>query len=536
MRSPAVNTDSRLHLWRHIRAYAVPPTMISSAAARRRAGDWAGACAASRVDVDLDLRSIARAHGTAVEAALQADLRHLAPDLLRWHLPRIAPDGLLRPALTIGLACYGPVPVTAGGSPRGPWLVARTAPAWADAGQRITLSLWPDAAESRHPHPRPDPRYRLDLHRHLWDTRHAPDLRERVAARPSPQLPDPSGPAVAGDAPAQIGDPVRGARWHSDPHTWSETGDSAGGVRWESDPRTSAASGEPVRAPEPPEQPAIGDPVLLRRLRERGCAVDRWADEAAILLRASGRASGSVVIRPGAREHLVLRLAEDGSPRLVAGDGRGLPVLPDAAVWEPPDLALLRAGLIAPGSLHPLVAAALVPGRRATDPAADHQEEPPGVRIVRCRGADHRIALVDGVLRPLDHDADQIRREETLAALTGMPLPCVQAIDDLHRRPAHLDDVRARLDHGDIDGALDSLEAMLGPAAVLRDGPLRDELEAAVQQREVYELYRTGAGSRFGLPDPARQEAPRYDPFAHAGLEPRRERGRNKRWSRYRRP
>ncbi|MFI5845795.1 hypothetical protein ACIA8K_39430 [Catenuloplanes sp. NPDC051500] len=494
MRSPAVNTDSRLHLWRHIRAYAVPPTMITSAAARRRAGDWAGACAASRVDVDLNLRDIARAHGTALAAELRSDLRHLAPDLLRWHLPRVAPDGLLRPALTVGLARYGPAL----------WLVARTAPAWADAGQRISLALWPGDRAGRHPHPRPDPRFRLDLHRHLWDARHAPELRERAGV-PTTASDRAGVPTTAGD---RAGVPT--------------TASDRAGVPTAAGDRAGSAAGSASAVPD--------------LLRARGCAVDLWAAEAARLLRCSGRTTGSVSLRLGTRESLVLRLAGDGPPRLDPGAGRGLPALPDAAVWEPPDLALLRAGLIAPDDLHPLVAAALVPGFSTPDPAVrSHPEEPPGVRIVRCRGADHRIATVDGVLRPLDHAPDEIRREELLAALTGTPLPCLQTIDDLHRRPADLDDVRARLDHGDIEGALHGVEAVLGAAAVLRDGPLRDELEAAAQQRVLYGMYRAGIGPMAGVSDPDRLKAPRHDPFAPGDREPWRELGRDRRWSRYRR-
>ena len=46
--------------------------------------------------------------GRELAARIRADLRHLAPDLLRWHLPRVAPDGLLRPGLTVSLARYDP--------------------------------------------------------------------------------------------------------------------------------------------------------------------------------------------------------------------------------------------------------------------------------------------------------------------------------------------------------------------------------------------------------------------------------------------
>lgn len=45
---------TRLLMWQRVREYAVPLSMIETATARRAAGDWAGACAAARVDVDLD--------------------------------------------------------------------------------------------------------------------------------------------------------------------------------------------------------------------------------------------------------------------------------------------------------------------------------------------------------------------------------------------------------------------------------------------------------------------------------------------------
>lgn len=147
-----------------------------------------GACVAAGIDVDFNLRTVARAYGPELAARVRADLRHLAPDLLRWHLPRIAPDGLLRPGLTLTLARYegagydGSCPVH---------LVVRTPPAWADSGQRFGLALWdrsrPGPAELRHPRPRPSRRFRLDLHRHLWDARRTGELRGRSGAdRPPP--------------------------------------------------------------------------------------------------------------------------------------------------------------------------------------------------------------------------------------------------------------------------------------------------------------------------------------------------------------
>ncbi|MBL1079838.1 hypothetical protein JK358_36090 [Nocardia sp. 2] len=388
--------------------------MIETATARRTAGDWAGACAAAGFDVDIDLRRLARTHGRELAHRVRADLRNLAPDLLRWHMPRVAPDGLLRPGLTIALAGYP----AASGNPSGGngfvHLVARTAPAWAESGQRITLALWDGArtANGPHPHPRPDRRYRLDLHRHLWDARRADEL----------------GPRSDADGPAE-----------------------------------------------------------------------RWAAEARILLDAEGRQADTFLLRLGARRRVVAELTEDddGAPlvRRAAVDPAGgitaLPVLPDAATWALPDRELLRAGVLSADQLHPLVAAALVPDRPAGESrwaGASSDRE----RWVRCRGEQHRIGMVDGMLTALDHDPDEIRREELLVALTGTPLPCLRAIDQAHRNPDCLTGVRERLDHGDTAGALAVVEGLLGPEAVLRAGALRDELEASAHRRVTYGLYRAG--------------------------------------------
>ncbi|MDX3070585.1 hypothetical protein PV518_52185, partial [Streptomyces sp. ND04-05B] len=63
MLTDAVNGDPRLSLWLRVREFAVPPSMVETATARRSVGDWAGACAAAGVDVDLDLRSGAHTYG-----------------------------------------------------------------------------------------------------------------------------------------------------------------------------------------------------------------------------------------------------------------------------------------------------------------------------------------------------------------------------------------------------------------------------------------------------------------------------------------
>ncbi|MGW1201959.1 hypothetical protein [Streptomyces cyaneofuscatus] len=479
MLTQAANRDSLPSFWPRVREYAVPAPMIETATARRQAGDWAGACAAAGIDVDLQLRSVARTHGRELAARIRTDLRHLVPDLLRWHMPRTAPHGLLRPGLTMALARYR-VPGRDGPNPL--HLVVRTPPGWADAGQRISLALWDGSATGpgarHHPHLRPNRRFRLDLHRHLWDARRTDELRSR-----------------------------------------------AGADRW-------AADG-----------PSEIDPEVLRALPpHRPYAVGRWAAEAAILLHAEGQgADGTVSVRLGGRRRLLLDVigggvgpgtAEDfGGPGTdgaraplvriaAAAPGPGSPappVLPDAATWVLPDPELIRTGAIDPGQLHPLVARALVPDLPQPVPASARSrsgDPAEAWRLVECRGAQHRIGLVEGVLSPLDHDPAEIRREELLVALTGTPLPCLQAIDAAHRRPDCLTGVRERLDHGDISGALAVVEGLLGPDAVLRSGPLRDELEAAAQRRISYGLFRAdlvGPGPGSYRPDHRRPDHHRPD-------------------------
>jgi hypothetical protein len=429
MHPPTANgLNPRLSFWLRVREFAVPPSVIEAATDLRRAGDWRGACVAAGFDVDIDLRILRYAHGLDVASQVLDDLRHLAPDLLRWHLPRVAPDGLLRPGLTIALARYGDEPRKRCSRTGSVHLVVRTAPAWADAGQRVVLALWDGSDSGNHPHPRPNRRFRLDLHRHLWDARRSGELRMRGGTGQMP--------GIAGF-----------------------------------------------------------DPALAATIPE-GCAVDRWAAESDILLRADGQRDVPVRVRCGGRYDVVVESVTAGPDpaaiRLVDDYPRGqlaaLPLLPDAATRVPPDLELLRSGAITADRLHPLVAAALDPGWSPPIPARTPNRENRD-HLVECRGERHRIGLLDGALTALDHDSAEIRREELLAALGGTPLPCLHAIDQAHRRPDCLPGVRERLDHGDSTGALAIVEGLLGPDAVLRDGPLLDELRASVDRRSTYDRF-----------------------------------------------
>ncbi|MFJ4340145.1 hypothetical protein [Streptomyces sp. NPDC088915] len=437
---PVNGIPTHLLMWRRVREYAVPPSMIETATARRAVGDWAGACAAARIDVDLDPRAVADRHGTDLTARLRADLRRLAPDLLRWHMPRIAPDGRLRPGLTLTLARYG----SPGAAPLS--LVVRTPPAWADAGQRMSLAVWEGSGNHGpgrpsyappHPHPHPERRFRFDLHRHLWDAGRAGDLARRCGAD---------------------------------------------------------------------EPPSVSPPGLpdLSSFPDSPWAVGRWAAEAEALLRAEGLPPrGAFTVRLGAGRRAVCALVapDDGhapvlgpvreplSPQEVAA----LPVLPEAAARTLPDLELLRAGLFAAERLHPLVAGALTASVPAASAVLSGPVHPPGdPHRVECRGEVHRIALRDGVLSAVDHDRDTLRREELMVALGGPALPCLRVIDTAHRNPEALPAVRERLVHGDVSGALAVVTGLLGPDAVLRDGPLREELVSAAARRVDHGLFRAG--------------------------------------------
>ncbi|WP_433795025.1 hypothetical protein [Actinoplanes sp. CA-252034] len=460
MRSLIADGRARLLSWRRVREFAVPTLMIETATARRAAGDWAGACAAAHVDVDLDLRAVASGQGRDLAALVRADLRRLAPDLLRWHLPRAVSGGLLRPGLTMSLARYAR-------DDHDVHLVARTAPSWADAGQRISLALW-DPAEpdvGPHPRPRPDRRFRLDLHPHLWAADRALELRDRCGLPGTDPAPDDE----AGLEPPDGCGPLGTDRARNDEAGWM--GDVPGG---------------------------------------RGFAVRRWTAEAAILRAADGH-DGPVAVRLGNGRRLLLS-ARGGT---VVRGGNGEPVLPHAATWMPPDLELLQAGMITVELLHPLVAEALAPAGSARKPASAGDGGDPVAgrpRLVECCGETHRLELVDGRLTPLDHGDDELRREELLAILGGPPLPCLRAVTAAARQPECLDEVRARLDHGDHAGAAALVAGILGPE-IEPDGALREAFTDAHEGLIEHGLYRAGLAARV----PAGVTAPVGPREGHAG-------------------
>ncbi|GIF38471.1 hypothetical protein BC793_105107 [Actinoplanes xinjiangensis] len=111
----------------------------------------------------------------------------------------------------------------------------------------------------------------------------------------------------------------------------------------------------------------------------------------------------------------------------------------------------------------------------------------------------HRLGLVDGRLTPLDHEAGELRREELLALLGGPPLPCLRAVTTATRQPECLDEVRARLDHGDHAGATAVIAELLGPD-LEPEGALREVLTDAEAGRIEHGLYRAGLATGLNAP------------------------------------
>ncbi|WP_433794723.1 hypothetical protein [Actinoplanes sp. CA-252034] len=169
--------------WRIARRYAVPAPMIRRATERRLAGDWRGACAAADVAVDFNLSL-----GTATTDRIEEDLRHLAPELLRWHLPRRPSTGhtALTPRRLSVLARYDDDLVLAVGSPRTGYgrqqlrLVLTSGPPRTSGPPMVYRGDADHEPCTWHRYVDPD------LPRHVWDTRHTGELLTWYGLGPAP--------------------------------------------------------------------------------------------------------------------------------------------------------------------------------------------------------------------------------------------------------------------------------------------------------------------------------------------------------------
>lgn len=446
--------------------------MIERATERRLDGDWRGACAAANIDVAFDLADIAREHGGAVAAAVEDDLLHFAPDLLRWHLPRFL---LGRTTIRNGQT------LTLGGYPsaaKAAQYLHVTTPDMVDGPQRLLLRVGriDQAAGSG------DHRHVLQnwtMLRHLWDVRHTGALLERHGGGDRPPFFNADGtPRAAGDLPmADPGpaDPPAHAEWVTLLHERGEVEAALAAAGIALDP-------SPIEL----RWGARIDPLSV--LEKLPLALTRLGPEIRLLVREGfGRRfrisrsyRGSLLLEGGKRAgELRIRMIDPEKIPVT-------PVLPEACWRRLPDLDALRHGDADPDRLHPLVRDALFPLRE--DPAGP--VGPPDPRLpspvrVRCRGEWHEVCFQDGALR-VPHSADELRREQAMRAFGGAVAGCfavAQAVSSgKGRLPKALREQRrelySRVQHGDTPGVLRLLDAGVDPR--FRDGRRRTLLHALI--------------------------------------------------------
>ncbi|MBW5484787.1 ankyrin repeat domain-containing protein [Streptomyces bambusae] len=441
-------------VWQRIRRYAVPRWMIEQATAHRLAGDWRAACAAAAVDPVFDLDGLAARFGEAAAAAVTEDLRHLAPDLMRWHLPRLLGGRTtLDTDCSVLLACYGPE----AGSPELLGLYVTTTPMM-EGPQRLRLVCAPIG--TRFSGSGTD----WTRARHLWDARHAAELRARFAggADRLPFFRADGTPLTEEELPAEdpgTADPAARAEWAAVLLSRGESVEACAVAGMELDP--AEAGNTPRYYRDPAGMLTTAAPDLLRiadgfrRLVAAG-AGDRFRVPVHwrwhFLLMADGQ-DASAPVRVGFVDRDTVK---------------DVPCLPGYA-WHPdPDLHLVRAGRIAPDELHPLVAAALFPEAGPADgpplPAA-----PAPVRV-RCRGEWHEVRFRDGEL-DMPHTPQEQQREQALRAFGGAVAGCFAVRQTVAtgngRLPRALREQRRELmlraQHGDTPGVLALLDAGFDP-------------------------------------------------------------------------
>jgi hypothetical protein len=383
--------------WHRIRRYAVPERMILACAAARERGDWRAACEAARVDVDFDPSLALEAEATAA---------HLAPDLLRWHLPRE-----LSGRTWLDRARYMLIPDTPVW--RGTVLLVVETPYDRDGYQRIRLSAVRGAEEVHDRIARAVPAY-------LWDARHF----SRLAFAAGP-LPPPGHDRALLEAFAEAGIVVEAGQ----DEKWALVGRR--GHLDTLDPRRLAHDAR----------------WLAARLWENTWVVfvfNNWFLKIVV--------EGETV-----RASWLTHYRDDVLPPVLLRDMHTYSV----------DLELVRHGRLAPGSLHPLVREALFPGTAPVP--ADSTSGLTDSFLVRCGGVWHEIEVRLGRLDLRAHSPAEQQRERAMRAFGGEASGCFAAERAWHggpgRLPRRLREYRAdlwqRLVHGGTDTLVELLDAGL---------------------------------------------------------------------------
>ncbi|MFE6308528.1 ankyrin repeat domain-containing protein [Nocardiopsis sp. NPDC057823] len=474
--SSASHRPERAGALMRIRRFAVPREMIERATERRLAGDWRGACAAAGIDVRLDPEQARREHGAEFADALLDDLRHLVPDLVRWHHPRQADD---RTGVEEHLF---PVLSRPGGD-RGPWLTVRSprrrtsryeGGPWS---QRLVLGLTAHEELTLDASPGRTRLYEPQLwssSRYLWDVRHVHETRERWGGGPdrAPFLNPDGTPRTVAELPT------------ADPGP----GDRAARTEWIDHLHQTGRVAEALRA----AGVEAADEGTVRVLERIPVSAGRWrAELGGLAALGYGAAAGF----PDSY-HLRITVRYDGHRVRVAmtpyGGAEPDPALslPRACWARPEDVDAVRDGL-SPDHLHPLLREALAPARPPADgPVGPPPWEPVAPVRARCGKEWHTLSLRDGRL-VTPHTGEEQARERALSALGGTVSPCFRAAESwrtgrgwlpkgLHARRAELFE---RIRHGDTGALVDYLDTGGDPR--VRDGELNTLLH------ELYHLDHT---------------------------------------------
>jgi hypothetical protein len=435
-----------LTTWQRIRQYAVPPRMIEESTKARESGDWRAACAAADVDIAFDPDTLRKRFGAADTARLEAELHALAPDLMRWHLPR-ALGGYTTLATGSSLMLSPSVKRVKADTPV---LVVRMPPS-VRGSQRLVLDVVAATAELP------------DVAPYRWDARAAADLRiavggsaDRVPRFTSHGTTLPRSAWGVGDDPAARTERVMVLLDDADYES-----------AW-------AASGVDLSLTRPTTGNRWHDPHIDRLAPVNPVTL---AIEARRLAGAHRAQSWTMNFGYHTRLRLDLdrgtlraRIVEYREQRW--RDLNDLPAIMPATVRRSPDLDLIWTGRMTPADLHPLVRDALFPAATETHPADDPA---PAVIRVRCRGEWHRVHHTAGRLT-IDHTPADVQRERVLRALGGTPSGCFAAdqawITPGGRLPkalrARRGELWQRMLHGGTRTVMELLDAGMDPH--FRDG------------------------------------------------------------------
>ena len=371
-------------MYRVFRPRDVPERMVETATARRLAGDVAGAFAAARFDLDIDTDLVVRLCGRETADLIIDDLYHIAPDLLRWNVPR-ALDG---PGAPVG---YGLLRRYDLGRPVN-LMVDRV------REQPDRLKLWVQtvgpASNGSVPRGRESGMYRLP--RAYWDVRYTAELRGLCGCGHD-RLPFHSADGSRLDttpAGPDPDDPVTTAEYLT--LLWDEgrTGEAlaAAGI--------TLAAGEPDRWPTRPWVAVERLASEARRvLDEGGTGRTVWLE-----CRDEGQAGADLELTFGPGDVVTARLGRVGA------DEPGL--LTVTEYRHPIDLDLLRFGLAGPHELHPAVARALFPAGSGEAEATVAVRHPPAAPDADRRLWERAIyGDTDGVVAALDAGANPLVRD-----------------------------------------------------------------------------------------------------------------------------